>query len=140
MKIMKTNPDIKLLKKVFKNYPEIEAVYLFGSTGTGKLHRESDIDLAVYPDNPGLREKKLSILTELARLGFCNVDLVFMDENDIVLQYEAVRQNIVVYQTAGFDRGSTYSKIVRQYLDFYPYLTEQRNAYKQRVQAKSLEA
>ena len=140
MEIMKTNPDIKLLTKVFKNYPEIEAVYLFGSTATGKLHRESDIDLAVYPDTPGLREKKLSILTELARLGFCDVDLVFMDENDIVLQYEAVRQNIVVYQTAGFDRGSTYSKIVRQYLDFYPYLTEQRNAYKQRVQAKSLEA
>ena len=130
---MKTNPDIKLLTKVFKNYPEIEAVYLFGSTATGKLHRESDIDLAVYPDTPGLREKKLSILTELARFGFCDVDLVFMDENDIVLQYEAVRQNIVVYQVAGFDRGSTYSKIVRQYLDFYPYLTEQRNAYKQRV-------
>ena len=130
---MKTNPDIKLLTKVFKNYPEIKAVYLFGSTATGKLHRESDIDLAVYPDTPGLRKKKLSILTELARLGFCDVDLVFMDENDIVMQYEAVRQNIVVYQIDGFDRGSTYSKIVRQYLDFYPYLTEQRNAYKQRV-------
>jgi hypothetical protein len=84
---MRTNPDIKLLKEVFKNYPEIEAVYLFGSAGTGKLHRESDIDLAIYPDTPGLREQKLSILTELARFGFCDVDLVFMDKNDIVLQY-----------------------------------------------------
>ena len=130
---MRKNLDIKLLEKVFKNYPEIEAVYLFGSAGTGKLHSESDIDLAIYPDNPGLREKKLSILTELAQLGFCDVDLVFMDPNDIVLQYEAVRQNIVVYQTSGFDRGATYSKIVRQYLDFYPYLTEQRNAYKKRI-------
>ena len=133
MKIMKNNPDIKLLKKVFKDYPEIEAVYLFGSAATGKLHRESDIDLALYPDSPKLREKKLDILTELARLGFCNVDLVFMDKNDIVLQYEAVRQNIVVYQAPGFDRGTTYSKIIRQYLDFYPHLTVQRNAYKKRV-------
>ena len=133
MKIMKNNPDIKLLKKVFKDYPEIEAVYLFGSAATGKLHRESDIDLALYPDSPKLREKKLEMLTELARLGFCNVDLVFMDKNDIVLQYEAVRQNIVVYQAPGFDRGATYSKIVRQYLDFYPHLTVQRNAYKKRV-------
>jgi len=133
MKIMKTNPDIKLLEKVFIDYPEIEAVYLFGSAGTGKLHRESDIDLAIYPDTHGLREKKLSILTKLARLGFCNVDLVFMDKNDIVLQYEAVRQNIVVYQASGFDRGETYSRIVRKYLDFYPYLTEQRNAYKKRI-------
>ena len=130
---MKNNPDIKLLKKVFKDYPEIEAVYLFGSAATGKLHRESDIDLALYPDSPKLREKKLDILTELARLGFCNVDLVFMDKNDIVLQYEAVRQNIVVYQAPGFDRGTTYSKIIRQYLDFYPHLTVQRNAYKKRV-------
>lgn len=130
---MKTNSDIKLLGKVFKNYPEIGAVYLFGSAATGKLHRESDIDLAIYPDTLKLREKKLAILTELARLGFCNVDLVFMDSNDIVLQYEAVRQNIVVYQAPGFERGSTYSKIIRQYLDFYPYLTEQRNAYKKRI-------
>ena len=130
---MKTNPDIKLLKKVFKNYPEIEAVYLFGSAGTGKLHTESDIDLAIYPDNPVLREKKLSILTDLAKFGFCDVDLVFMDPNDIVLQYEAVRQNIVVYRASGFDRGAIYSKIIRQYLDFYPYLTEQRSAYKKRI-------
>jgi len=133
LKIMKTNPDIRLLEKVFKDYPEIEAVYLFGSAGTGKVHLESDIDLAIYPDTPGLRERKLSMLTELARIGFCNVDLVFMDKNDIVLQYEAVRQNIVVYQAAGFDRGATYSRIVRQYLDFYPYLTEQRNVYKKRI-------
>jgi predicted nucleotidyltransferase len=133
MKNIRTNPDTKLLKKVFKGYPEIEAVYLFGSAGTGKMHRESDIDLAIYPDCPGLRKQKLAILSELARLGFCNVDLVFMDRNDIVLQYEAVRQNILVYRAPGFDRGSTFSKIIRQYFDFYPYLTVQRNAYKKRI-------
>jgi len=135
MVTMRTNPDIKLLEKVFKNYPDIKAVYLFGSAAAGKMHNESDLDLAIYPDTPGLREKKLSILTELAQVGFCDVDLVFMDPNDIVLQYEAVRQNIVVYQASEFDRGATYSKIVRQYLDFYPYLTEQRNAYKKRIQS-----
>ena len=42
MKNIRTNPDTKLLKKVFKGYPEIEAVYLFGSAGTGKMHRESE--------------------------------------------------------------------------------------------------
>jgi predicted nucleotidyltransferase len=133
MKTMKNNRDTKLLKKVFKDYPEIEAVYLFGSTATGKLHRESDMDLAIYPDSPGLRRQKLAILTELARHGFCNVDLVFMDQSDIVLQYEVVRQNILVYRTPGFDRGSTFSKIIRQYFDFYPYLTVQRDAYKKRI-------
>ena len=126
-------PDLKLLPDVFRNYPEIEAVYLFGSATSGNVHPESDIDLGIIPDTKGLREQKLIILADLARVGFCNVDLIFIDSGDIVLQYEAVRQNNVVYQSPSFDRGSTYSKIIRQYLDFYPYLAVQRRAYKKRI-------
>lgn len=121
------------MAKVFKNYPDIQAVYLFGSVVSGNIHQESDIDLAIIPDTKKLRKRKLAILTDLAREGFSNVDLVFIGNEDIVLQYEAIRQNIVVYETPSFDRGSTYSRIVRQYLDFYPYLTVQRQAYKKRI-------
>ena len=126
-------PDLDLLVKVFARYPEIQAVYLFGSIPTTKTHAESDLDLAILPGIPTLRKKKLDILTDLARLGFCNVDLVFLAGDDIVLHYEAVRKNRLVYARPEFDRGSTYSKIVRQYLDFYPYLLVQRRAYKRRI-------
>ncbi len=126
-------PHLKLLSKVFEKYPEIQAVYLFGSTPTEKTHLESDLDLAILPGTSDLHQKKLEILTELARFGFCEVDLVFLDGDDIVLQYEAIRQNVLVYARPEFDRGSTYSKIVRQYLDFYPYLLIQRQAYKKRI-------
>ena len=127
------NSDLKTLVSVFERYPEIDAVYLFGSSVHGRVHPESDLDLAIIPGDRNLRNKKLEILADLARLGFCNVDLVFLDGTDIVLQYEAVRQNTLVYQKAGFDRGETYSRIVRQYLDFYPYLCVQRKAYKKRI-------
>jgi predicted nucleotidyltransferase len=127
------NPDLKTLASVFEKYPEIQAVYLFGSSVHGNVHRESDLDLAIIPGNRNLRDKKVQILTELAHHGFCNVDLVFLDGTDIVLQYEAVRQNALVYEKPGFDRGDTYSRIVRQYLDFYPYLSVQRKAYKKRI-------
>ena len=126
-------PHLKLLSKVFERYPEIQAVYLFGSTPTENTHLESDLDLAIVPGTRALRGRKLEILTDLARFGFCEVDLVFLGGNDIVLQYEAVRQNMLVYARPEFDRGSTYSKIVRQYLDFYPYLLIQRQAYKKRI-------
>jgi hypothetical protein len=129
----KKRQNLKLLTKVFRNYPGIQAVYMFGSAASGKVHQESDIDLAIIPDTKKLREQKLAILTDLAREGFSNVDLVFIGNKDIVLQYEAIRQNIVVYETPSFDRGSTYSRIVRQYLDLYPYLTIQRQAYKKRI-------
>ncbi|MBW2075804.1 MAG: nucleotidyltransferase domain-containing protein [Deltaproteobacteria bacterium] len=127
------HPDLKLLVNVFKKYPEIQAVYLFGSTAAGNVHQQSDLDLAIIPRTKALREQKLTILSDLARHGFCDVAPVFLDSDDIVLQYEAVRQNIVVYQTPGFERGTTYSRIVRQYLDFYPYLSVQRQAYKKRI-------
>ncbi len=61
------------------------------------------------------------------------MDLVFLDTDDIVLKYEAVRHNRIVYQTEDFDRGALYAKVVRQYLDFLPYLKVQREAYKRRI-------
>jgi predicted nucleotidyltransferase len=126
-------PNLQLLSKVFQEYPGIQAVYVFGSRATGRARAGSDLDLAVVPRHNRVREKRGDILADLARYGFCDVDLVFLDTDDIVLKYECVRQNRLVYQTQGFDRGALYSRIVRQYLDFLPYLKVQREAYKRRI-------
>ena len=118
--------DIRALGDVFRTYPAIQAVYLFGSIGAGKAHYTSDLDLAIVCRDRTLRGKKLTLLTDLARCGFCDVDLVFLDTDDIVLKYEAVRQNRLMY-----------SIVVREYLDFAPYLKAQREAYKRRIERGS---
>lgn len=127
--------NLRALGDVFHKYPDVQAVYVFGSTGSGKTHQGSDLDLAIIPRTSALKKKKIVLLTDLARLGFCKVDLVFLDTDDIVLKYEAVRQNKLVYAAHDFDRGSTYSRVVRQYLDFAPYLKTQREAYKRRIKS-----
>ena len=132
-----TSDDIRSLKDVFQRYPAIQAVYVFGSTGSGKMHPESDLDMAIVSRSTTLKDNKLQILTELASLGFCNADLIFLDTGDIVLQYEAVRQNRLIYSVQDFDRGTMYSKVIRQYLDFVPYLETQRKAYKRRIERGS---
>lgn len=126
-------PDLSSLADIFRKYPDIQAVYLFGSGASGRLHAESDLDLAVYSHNPALRAQRLDMLTDLTRRGFSNVDLVFLDKNDIVLRFEAVRQNRLVYRAKDFDAGSFFSLVVRQYFDFAPYLKTQREAYKRRI-------
>ena len=131
--IVMKNQDIKILSKIFKKYPEIAAVYLFGSMATGKVHSESDLDLAIVEKDKAIWDKRLDILADLVREGFDHIDLIFLGKADIVLQYEAVRMNKVIYHCEGFDRGEFYSRIVRRYLDFYPYLKVQREAYKERV-------
>lgn len=126
-------PDLEQLRTVFASYPQIQAVYLFGSAVTGRLRPESDIDLAIVARMPGVRSRKLDLLTDLARAGFCDVDLVFLDEADVVTQYEAVRHNRLIYAAEDFDRGALYARVVGRYLDFLPYLAVQRAAYKERI-------
>jgi len=127
------HPPLGLLKGIFERYPGIQAVYLFGSSASGRTHAESDLDLAVLVDDASLRSRKLDMLAELAEKGFCDVDLVFLPVDDVVLQHEAVRLNRTVYQRPDFDGPSAFSRFLRRYLDFLPYLKVQREAYKRRT-------
>jgi predicted nucleotidyltransferase len=121
------------LGNIFRKYPQVEAVFLFGSAATTKTHHESDLDLAIYPNDPSVEKKRLDILEDLAGQGFCDVDLVFLKEDNIVLQYEVVRHRRIIYKRDTFELGKVFSKILRQYFDFYPYLKVQRKAYKERI-------
>ena len=125
--------DLTILPEIFRQYPDIQAVYLFGSLANGKTHPESDLDLAIIPSSREFHQRRLDLLADLARQGFENVDLVFLDTDDIVLKFEAIHQNRLIYQTENFDRGSTFSLVIRQYFDFLPYLNVQREAYKRRI-------
>ena len=137
-KMMKANrsfeiAEIEKLGDVFRRYPGIRAVYLFGSAAVGHARSDSDIDLAIIPADTSIRDKKLDILGDLAARGYCDVDLVFIDESDLVLAYEAIRQNKMIYAVSDFDRGTTYSNIVRKYLDFEFFLRAQQEEYKRRA-------
>ncbi len=125
--------DIQALRSVFERYPGVQAVYLFGSYAERKAQADSDVDLAIVPEDASVPEQRLDILTDLVRAGFERVDLVFLSNDDLVLLYEAVRHNFIVYQKPDFDRGGFYSYVIRRYFDFLPYLERQRAAYKRRL-------
>jgi predicted nucleotidyltransferase len=127
------HPNFEILKTVFAQFLQIQAVYLFGSLASGRGQPDSDLDLAVISGHDRPSSEKLDILARLAQEGFCNVDLVFLPKDDIVLQYEAVRMNRIVYRRPEFDSAAFYSLVIRRYLDFLPYLKVQRKAYKERI-------
>ena len=130
---MSKNPsDLSVLPEIFKEFSEIQAVYLFGSAASENMHAESDLDLGIKGEK-GIKDKQLDILTELARHGFCHVDLVFLNTKDIFMKYEVVKHNNLIYKREGFASSTFYSLIMRQYEDFYPYLKVQREAFKRRL-------
>jgi predicted nucleotidyltransferase len=127
------HPSLHRLNKIFRKYPDIQVVYLFGSTASGRTHPESDLDLAILPRKSSLRGQKLNILADLASEGFDDVDLVFLDTDDVVIKFESVRQNRLLYCAKNFNANAFFSLTLRQYFDFLPYLKIQREAYKRRV-------
>ena len=66
--------DTERLADIFRRYPGILAVYLFGSHALGRARPDSDVDLAILPSGPGLRNQKLELLTDLAEAGYCNAE------------------------------------------------------------------
>jgi uncharacterized protein len=129
----KNNPPLEELRGIFEKYPEIEAVYLFGSAAAGTDGPESDLDLAVYSVGEAAAGLKMDLLTNLARRNFCNVDIIFLDGRDIVLDFEAIKHNYLLYARPSFDKQKLYSNIVRKYFDFQHFLKYQRQALKERV-------
>lgn len=121
------------IARVLEAFPEIQAAYLFGSVSLGRATRKSDVDLAIVVGRP-LGKRKLDVLTALAEIGLDRVDLVSLDTDDVVLRFEAVRPNCLVYARQNFDHGAFYSRVVREYFDFVPYLERQRAALKRRLQ------
>lgn len=123
------NPPYENAIPVFEKFLEIQAVYLFGSQATGKTHTESDTDFGFLAD----KNLRGELSTELVKIGFTNFSLVYIPEATLLLQFEIVRMNKLIYARHDFDRGSFFSRIVRMYQDFQPYRDVQREEYKKRV-------
>ena len=101
-------PMNELRKRVaaaMQTFPEVKAVFLFGSMAEGRAKPESDVDLAVISDAPNIPTRRLDLLASLVKVGLDNVDLVFPDGRDVVLRYEAIRLNNLIYAHQDFDRG-----------------------------------
>ena len=98
----------------------------------GRARADSDYDLALAGAAAELARLKLDILQALADEGFERVDLVLLEQADPFTRFEAVRPNCLVYADKDFDRGGLYSRVVREYFDWEPYLKIQREAVKRR--------
>lgn len=123
----------KKLKEVFSRYDNIKAVYLFGSHAENKDNKLSDIDLGVLLDDNYDRNIKLSILADLAEVSLCNIDLILLNEASLMLKFEVVKYNNIVFKRQDFDSAGYFSITVREYLDFKPFIEVQRRYFKERL-------
>lgn len=118
---------LKSLRSLGRIYPEIDAVYLFGSRATGKSGPLSDIDIGVLLNTDHVRPKdlfrtRLNLITQaMETCGRSNVDLVLLNEAGPLLAYEVVHDGKLAYERNRQRRVSYEADTLRRYFDFQPF-------------------
>jgi predicted nucleotidyltransferase len=93
----------KRLNGFFQEVDYVELAYLFGSHATEKTGSLSDIDIGVYLSEnlsrKGHFEKRLELIVSLCTLLQTNkIDLVVMNDNAPVLNFEIIKPNYLVFE------------------------------------------
>jgi EPS-associated MarR family transcriptional regulator len=66
----------EVMQKIRASLPDVMAAYLFGSAASGKIHPESDIDMAVLADSPVDPERLWKLAQDVAAMLNVEIDLI----------------------------------------------------------------
>lgn len=127
---MSKSQELKLnkLKKIFKLYPEIKLVYLFGSRVNSKEGPLSDYDFAFYleeKDSQKIFKLRMSLIDKLSRLFKTDeVDVVILNTTQTPeLKYNIIKEGKLIYEKEPF-RVLIEPRILNEYFDFHDLLSK----------------
>ena len=120
--------ELQRLKEIFKGYPAVKVVYLFGSRALDNDGPMSDYDFAVYFDGRDTRkmfDAKLELLDKLSRLlSTDNIDIVILNTMEAPeLKYQIIKEGKVLYEEQPY-RILIEPKILNEYFDFHYMLSK----------------
>ena len=124
--MLQTTVEIQeVLEGYFKEHPEIELVYIFGSIAQGRINTLSDIDIALLSDPKEIDDRlyhygyKAQILTDLMKLlKTNNVDLVILNEASPLLKHRVLYFGKLIYSKDERKRIQFQVETIDKYLDF----------------------
>lgn len=86
------------IKRLAESY-HLSLIVLFGSQAEGRIHRESDIDIAVLGEKPLSVEQEILIITNLCQiLKSDRIDVVNISRASPLLLKEIFSKPVVLYQ------------------------------------------
>lgn len=119
---------LSTLKNILSSYPEIIAVYLFGSCLENK-EQARDVDLAVLSEIPINKQVNLylELYPRLAEvLTPLEVDLLFLKSASLTMQFEVISQGRVIH-CSDDDRRTDFEYLISgKYMDFKYHLETAR--------------
>lgn len=120
---MISQQKITKIKAIFKLFPQIKLVYLFGSRASGNEGPLSDYDFAVYMEEKNKQKRsniRLRLMVVLNKLLKSNtVDIVILNDTaGPELKYNIIKEGILIYNKSPF-KVLIEPRIMNEYFDFH---------------------
>lgn len=111
--------DKNKIKKIAQKYG-LTIVLLFGSQAKGRLHLQSDLDLAFYPQKKVDEQKLYEEFVHLFRRT--DIDLInFRENHNHLLRYQILSQGIPLYESQPGLKSTLEWQSFFDYVDFKKY-------------------
>lgn len=107
------------LNELFNKYPQIQAVFLFGSYGTEYQTLLSDIDFAVFFSENVTIAEEADLLNKLSiTLDTDLVDLVNLNKAPLVLQFNVIAEGKIIFERDYIATCDFIEKVIKYYQDY----------------------
>ena len=116
-----TKEQLNKLIIIFKKYPELKIVYLFGSRASGKTGPLSDYDFALYIEQEKVKayHTSVDIAGKISKvLGTDKIDTVVINHTDAPeMKYSVIKNGRIIYEIEPY-RMLIEPRILNEYFDF----------------------
>ncbi len=113
-------------------FPEIVALYVFGSAAKGELTNESDIDIALLSEKKIEKHRLLDAKTILTQKLNRDIDLIDLNSENLVFQYEILKTGKKLFSSNQLKTDQIELRLMTMYLDFQDMRKDLLTQIKQR--------
>ena len=119
------------LQEYFSSFSEIEFAYIFGSYATGRQHKNSDLDIAIYLNDKAKKQhskfcsndNQAKIISELVQITHINdIDLIILNTAPALLKYQIVTSGRRIFCKDDILRKRFELMTIKLYFDNLPLL------------------
>jgi predicted nucleotidyltransferase len=125
------------LRTVLLAGPPLRLAVLFGSAAAQALRSDSDLDIAILPEDLNLSlGAELRLQAALARSCGRDVDLVRLDRAPTLVLWEVARYGVPLIEAGPFEFARFRARAASEYLDFAPALERAAALFRRRLAAE----
>jgi predicted nucleotidyltransferase len=126
------------LSDFFKNVPEVQFGYIFGSQAKGAADSRSDLDIAIYGDTNVLTQNETLFLSDLSgqvaeMVNSNDVDIVLLNNCPLALAKDIIFEGEILFEKDLEKRIEWEILTTKKWWDWQPRLREWNRAFLHRL-------